>query len=44
MKGCVLYGRYVFFDSDEKNARLRQKRLKALEQAAPQEAEDDGQQ
>ena len=31
MKGCVLYGRYVFFDSDEKTARLRQKRLKALE-------------
>ncbi len=37
MKGCVLAGRFVFFDED-KNARLRQK--KAREQAAA--APDDG--
>lgn len=26
MKGCILYGRYIFFGDDAKNKRLRQKR------------------
>lgn len=33
MKGCVLAGRYVFFD-DEKNRRLRQKQAGAAPDAA----------
>ncbi|MBL8490212.1 MAG: hypothetical protein JNM82_05480 [Rhodocyclaceae bacterium] len=37
MKGCVLYGRYVFLDED-KNARLRQKQAR---QAPPQQDQDD---
>ena len=38
MKGCVLYGRYVFFD-DEKNARPRRKQ--AREHSKPQLPDDD---
>ncbi len=37
MKGCVLAGRFVFFDED-KNARLRQKKDREQAAAAP----DDG--
>lgn len=37
MKGCVLYGRYVFLDED-KNARLRQKQAR---QTPPQQDQDD---
>ena len=33
MKGCVLAGRYVFFNDDQKNERLRAKRVR-------EEAED----
>ncbi len=41
MKGCVLAGRYVFFNDDTKNERLREKR--AREAAAGQgETEDAG--
>ena len=29
MKGCVLAGRYVFANSEEKNARLREKQARA---------------
>jgi hypothetical protein len=41
MKGCVLAGRYVFFNDDAKNERLRAKR--AREAAAGQTVEQDGQ-
>lgn len=36
MKGCVLAGRYFFFDSDAKNERLRTKRVR--EEAANTDA------
>ncbi|MBP9714513.1 MAG: hypothetical protein KBD60_12625 [Sterolibacterium sp.] len=33
MKGCVLAGRYVFFNDDAKNERLRAKRAREATQA-----------
>ncbi len=33
MKGCVLAGRYVFFNDDAKNERLRVKRAREAAQA-----------
>ncbi|MDD5248117.1 MAG: hypothetical protein PHY45_03975 [Rhodocyclaceae bacterium] len=39
MKGCVLYGRYVFAN-DEKNARLRQKQARSGDAAAAADSED----
>lgn len=39
MKGCVLYGRYVFAN-DDKNARLREKQARAT--APCNTATDDG--
>lgn len=40
MKGCVLFGRYVFANED-KNARLRQKQAQAQEAIAPEGARKD---
>lgn len=37
MKGCVLAGRYVFFNNDAKNERLRTKRARETAQAESQE-------
>jgi hypothetical protein len=41
MKGCVLYGRYVFA-STEKNERLLQKQARRGDGATPQTAKTDG--
>jgi hypothetical protein len=35
MKGCVLAGRYFFFGSDDKNARLREKLSRQSDQSLP---------
>lgn len=40
MKGCVLAGRYVFFNNDAKNERLRAKRARAADQS-PTEPQDE---
>lgn len=43
MKGCVLAGRYAFFD-DGKNTRLRQKAEQAVPAAAPADCPPGGDQ
>ncbi|MBS1189056.1 MAG: hypothetical protein H6R10_848 [Rhodocyclaceae bacterium] len=35
MKGCVLAGRYVFANSDEKNKRLREKQAREKDSSPP---------
>lgn len=40
MKGCVLFGRFVFFN-DDKNERLRQKQARAGGQATPPDPENE---
>jgi L-2-hydroxyglutarate oxidase LhgO len=40
MKGCVLAGRYFFFNDDAKNERLRAKLAREAEAAAPGDGAD----
>lgn len=39
MKGCVLAGRYVFANSEDKNKRLREKREREASKSEPGETQ-----
>ena len=41
MKGCVLAGRYVFFNDDKKNERLRAKRAREAAADTPATGDND---
>ncbi len=44
MKGCVLAGRFIFFNDEEKNARLRSQRAldkKSADESTPDDVKGD---